>query len=266
MQSIQQASSGVLHQQQSQQHYQLRRYKPHSQYAELVEQYWFVDWKLPAKTIHTQQNLPDPNLHLVLEKNQLTLIGPVSKKYSYKMSGTGGIVGVKFALAALAPHLPHTMSYYVDKTLPASHLFTEDIAHHLVSLLQSSDDQQAVSCLEAYLKNLAVEHSDAQKQAATLVNLIKHSPHIYSVAQLADESGLSQRSIQRLCHRYIGLSPKWLIRKYRLHQALKQLDKGDVTMIDLALRLGYSDQPHLIRDFKEIVGMTPKHYVEQKTP
>ena len=130
---------------------------------------------MPAKTIHTQQNLPDPNLHLVLEKNQLTLIGPVSKKYSYKMSGTGGIVGVKFALAALAPHLPHTMSYYVDKTLPASHLFTEDIAHHLVSLLQSSDDQQAVSCLEAYLKNLAVEHSDAQKQAATLVNLIKHS-------------------------------------------------------------------------------------------
>ena len=67
--------------------------------------------------------------------------------------------------------------------------------------------------------------------------------------------------LQRLFGRYVGVSPKWVIQRYRLHEAAEQLATGEsVSQTELALNLGYSDQAHFIRDFKAIVGVSPAAY------
>jgi AraC-like DNA-binding protein len=52
-----------------------------------------------------------------------------------------------------------------------------------------------------------------------------------------------------------------VIRQYRLHEAAEQLAEGDVpNWPRLAVELGYFDQAHFIKDFKNIVGLTPAEY------
>ena len=90
---------------------------------------------------------------------------------------------------------------------------------------------------------------------------IKHNEDINTVEQLASGFHCSVRTLQRSFQQYVGLSPKWLIRKYRLHQALTLLEDNEVTTTDLAARLEYTDQSHFIRDFKDMLGLTPHNYM-----
>jgi AraC-like DNA-binding protein len=74
-------------------------------------------------------------------------------------------------------------------------------------------------------------------------------------------SNLDNGRINKLFNEYVGVGPKWVVKRYRLQEAADQLAGGeDADLPQLALDLGYFDQPHFIKDFKSIVGKTPTEY------
>ncbi len=83
------------------------------------------------------------------------------------------------------------------------------------------------------------------------------------VEHLAREFGIGARRLQRLFGDYVGVSPKWILQRYRLHEAAERIAAGGATdWAAMALDLGYSDQAHLIRDFKKLVGQPPGEYAK----
>ncbi len=71
----------------------------------------------------------------------------------------------------------------------------------------------------------------------------------------------SKRTLQRLFNRYVGVSAKWVIQRYRLHEAIEEIGRGHrVDWVRLAIELGYFDQAHFIKDFKRFAGRTPHEY------
>jgi len=69
------------------------------------------------------------------------------------------------------------------------------------------------------------------------------------------------RALQRLFSDYVGASPKWVINRYRLHEAIARVQAGHpVAWAALAQDLGYFDQAHFIADFRRLVGVTPAEY------
>ncbi|TQF68112.1 helix-turn-helix transcriptional regulator [Pseudoalteromonas luteoviolacea] len=263
MQLNNQAISGVLHQTKSATHYTLRRYFPSSALACLIEQFWFVDWDLPRGVHHVQKNLPDPNFHLVFSPTNCELIGPVSKVYDYKMTGKSGLIGVKFTLGALEGALPKPIEDFIDTSIPTPNLSLLDLQNLHQVLIKVQDDKVRVDTLEKALSPLCNQSNQQEvKLVNQLVADIKNQTNIYSVADLAKHSGLSIRTLQRKFKKYVGLSPKFLIRKYRLHQALALLDDATLGIQDLVLKLDYVDQAHLINDFKNILGTTPGRYTD----
>ena len=72
---------------------------------------------------------------------------------------------------------------------------------------------------------------------------------------------MSARTLQRLFRRYVGVGPKWVLQRYRLHEAAERIADGyDGDWAALALDLGYFDQAHFIKDFKALVGCSPAEY------
>ena len=72
---------------------------------------------------------------------------------------------------------------------------------------------------------------------------------------------MGKRSLQRLFSEYVGVSPKWVIRRYRLHELIERSHTGEEPdWPQLALELGYFDQAHLINDFRTITGYSPTEY------
>ncbi len=53
----------------------------------------------------------------------------------------------------------------------------------------------------------------------------------------------------------MGVGPKWVILRYRIHEALERAETDRTTdWAALAADLGYADQAHLVRDFTATVG------------
>lgn len=80
------------------------------------------------------------------------------------------------------------------------------------------------------------------------------------MAHLAGTIDMSPRRLQRLFDAYVGASPKWVIRRYRIQEAAARAARGPVAWAQLAVDLGYSDQAHFVRDFVANVGVTPTQY------
>ena len=81
------------------------------------------------------------------------------------------------------------------------------------------------------------------------------------VAQVEERCGLGTRTLQRLFARYVGVHPKWVLARYRMHDVVTELDEGYAgSLADLAARYGWFDQAHFTREFTELVGVTPGAY------
>ena len=94
--------------------------------------------------------------------------------------------------------------------------------------------------------------------------LADHS--LLTVADVADRHAVTVRTLQRLFTHYVGVGPKWVLARYRLHDAVADLDAGwPGTLTDLAVRYGWYDQAHFTRDFTALVGVTPGQYRDRAT-
>jgi transcriptional regulator GlxA family with amidase domain len=82
------------------------------------------------------------------------------------------------------------------------------------------------------------------------------------VDQVAALGSCSVRSLQRLFARYLGVSPKSVLARYRLQDAAAAIDAGQVEdLADLAVSMGWFDQAHFSRDFRAVVGLPPSVYL-----
>jgi AraC-like DNA-binding protein len=85
------------------------------------------------------------------------------------------------------------------------------------------------------------------------------------VVDVASAHAISVRAVQRLFAEYVGVGPKWVLQRYRLHEALARLQTGpDTDWARFALGLGYYDQAHFVRDFRALVGRTPAQYERER--
>ena len=79
------------------------------------------------------------------------------------------------------------------------------------------------------------------------------------LADLAEETGLSERQIQRLCKRYFGKPPTTLVRRYRAIRAATLLSQPNLEPSATEEITGaFFDQSHMIRDIRHYTGRTPK--------
>ncbi|TZF98550.1 helix-turn-helix transcriptional regulator (plasmid) [Chryseobacterium panacisoli] len=87
---------------------------------------------------------------------------------------------------------------------------------------------------------------------------------IVSSKDLEKFTGYSERHLERKFEFHMGISPKKYGNIIRLHYFLSLVNKGvdDKNMTMLSYEAGYSDQSHLIREFKNNIGLTPKQYLK----
>ena len=75
----------------------------------------------------------------------------------------------------------------------------------------------------------------------------------------------SQKQLHRLFQRHIGTGIKTFSRIVRTNHALRLMDAASPSLLQIAHQSGYFDQPHFIRDFKAICGVSPGEYLKNKS-
>ena len=253
-----------------------QRLAPWSALASFVQHFWFVQWDLRGTAPSTAETFPHPSSYLVFEHDlerpvddpsvhsRAEISGVTSGKFSRTMEGHGRVFGVKFQPGGLRPFLHSSVSKLTDRVLPAEEVFGPDILLLATQLRALDSPEIMTSTVNDYLVRHLPKRNPSAELSTTLVDTIMRDPTILSVETISRRSGLSVRSLQRLFKEYVGVSPKWVIRRSRLHELLERLNSGEETDgAQLALDLGYADQAHLINDFRKLAGSPPTQYLRR---
>jgi AraC-like DNA-binding protein len=228
-----------------------------------VEHYWIVRWDLRGEEPYRSETLPHPCVHLVIQKDQSRVVGVATGKFSVLLEGNGWVFGVKFKPGAFYPFVKSPIARFTDTSLALRAAFGSDGVRFEEAMLGLEYDGAMVALAEQFIRARLPERDENVAVISRIVDQIIADRTITKVDDIVSRLNVNKRTLQRLFSQYVGVSPKWVIRRYRLHEAAEQMADGDVLdWSKLAVDLGYFDQAHFIKDFKAIVGSAPAEYAK----
>jgi len=185
----------------------------------------------------------------------------VKGRFTRVIENKGRVFGIKFWPGGFYPFLKSPISRLTNRIIPLRDVFGAGGEALESTVLAKRSERAMAAVAEDILRQQSPERDTIAERVAEVVEQIAADRTITRVEIAARQSGFSVRSLQRLFARYVGVSPKWVINRHRLHEAIDRLAKGEtVDWTHLAFELGYFDQAHFIKDFKAIIGRTPGEY------
>jgi AraC-like DNA-binding protein len=251
---------GILHIGRGEPFLGLERFEPSAELRPFVEHYWAVTWTDQPRT--ERETVPHPSVHLVLEPGMSKLHGVHPRRFTRIIEGSGRVLGVKFRPGGFRAFADRSVAKFTDMVVHPETVFGPSILELEAEAAAYEEAGDAFEPVDAFLRQ---RHPVPTKELTAVTGIVRAIAGDRSVTRaelLVEKFGVGVRRLQRLFREYVGVSPKWVIQRYRLIEAAERIrtEGQSLDFVGLALELGYSDQAHFIRDFKSMVGMSPAKY------
>ena len=217
--------------------------------ADLLQWYWVPVWSVPPGQRSEQRVLQYPCALLVITQEYARFYGVVTGLSSTELEGDGWAVGALLQPAAGWLLAGRPMSEWTDAHVELAELLGERGARLAEAVraamatagppgwVDAEVHARATEPISTFLReHLPVD--DEGRLVNELVALVERDGRIVRVSQLAEAAACSERSLQRLLRRRLGLTPKWLIQRRRLQDLslrLREREEGETLAVLAAL-------------------------------
>lgn len=183
------------------------------------------------------------------------------------ISGThedgGYIIGVRFKPLGLAKITGINMVHLANKSIDAEDIWSRELKWLCEAMRECKSPEATILVLENFLKEQRrkVHLHDRAKHVGQAISLMKAQKGNITGEVLQNLTNISRKTLERAFVNFHGLKPKIYNRIIRFNIAAQLMDNGThQNLTELAYRLGYFDQSHFIRDFKQFSAKTPTEY------
>ncbi|NMO02654.1 AraC family transcriptional regulator [Gordonia sp. TBRC 11910] len=257
------------------------RYPAPAELDGLVSWFWSVKWDLPMGFVHPQQVLAHPGVNISVGVAPPPGADPPPGPYplgaffngvtttlsTRTLSGSGWNIAGLTTPGAFGAWVDDVGAYN-DTHLPLSDVLpvAADLAENVAAQEFSVAAETIGEALIAALARRRAARIASAREVARITVAAQDDRSIRTTGQLAALAGVTERTLQRMFASFVGVSPAWVIRRYRLIDAAEHARAGGpVDWAELAVDLGYADQSHLTRDFTATIGISPAAYATQQT-
>lgn len=239
-----------------------RKINPSVELAFFIDHFWIIDIQekdlpfaytiLPYAWFELLFNLDDSSC------SEGKYIGQLSKSSTICYQQPYRAVGVSFKPSAGNALFPVPANKMIDQYLNWSDLDVHSNLHE--QLVEAKSTEAVILLLESYISE-KLKHHQIDQMAVNLSQRIVNSYSHRIDPSLFSSIGLTRRRIEQRFLESIGVSMGLFLRKSRFDAGVDCLARGKTTnLTQVGLDLGYYDQAHFSREFKEFAGISPKHY------
>lgn len=210
------------------------------------------------------------NLGDVLHLDNVPIAEPVfldgANTISRKMGFFGHVelLGIRFYTGGAYPFLGLPLYHLKNEIALLDRVANLDLLRLHGRLYETPSLASRINLLEAWLFKLLALGKERHPLISHSLTLLRTSGSEVSIPAIARKLAVSQRHLERLYQSQVGMSPKQYAQLLRIESARIALKQQTVqTTTELAVELGFYDQPHFIREFRAVIGMTPFAYMKR---
>jgi AraC-like DNA-binding protein len=271
---VERDSRGILDPWLLRQRVRLTRYPAGPALHGLVDRFWAVQWDLPGDLVHRQEVLTHPGANFSVgfpdARSDAARTGAVEARLTgvardlttRELAGRGWAVAAMTTPGGLGAFLSGSAADLTDRVVPLGDAVEVDETDLLRRIGDAPDEAARVAVLAGALEAaVRPDRAEEARQVARVAEVAESDRSVRRLHDLAERSGIAPRTLQRLFARNAGVSPTWVLRRYRLLEAAEAVRQGQVvSWAQTAADLGYADQAHLNREFRAATGRTPAAY------
>lgn len=204
--------------------------------------------------------IPDAHPHLVVSRYpsgrlRARVVGPRSTWVDVDQGARTFTVGIRLRPGALPTLLGVPAHELRDGGISLEEGFGVEGRRLEERLEEAEEADGAARVLLEFLRRRTDEARDDRLAAALLANRDGRTSTVAAVL------GISTRRLRDRTRDAVGLSPKEALRIHRFQRALTLLlDRPTDSGSRVAHAAGYADQPHMVHDFRRLVGETPEAF------
>jgi AraC-like DNA-binding protein len=252
----------------------LLRYRPATPIGQFVECFWWSKRSEPQT--YCEHILPSGRAQLVFALHDDPIVyrasgssdwvawtgsvvhGPQWRHYIAGPKPCGAVMGVSFRPGCAGAVLGVVMSELANQHVSLGALWGKRGEELQERLRAAIDPQAAFRILETHLNARIQTPLLVHPAVARALASSRLSPRISAIQH---EAGCSPRHFIALFNSSVGVTPKHYYRIQRFNMVTQRLaSNANIMLADLAVSVGYSDQAHLTREFREFAGVPPTHY------
>ena len=193
-------------------------------------------------------------------------VGPTSKCVHVEI-GTSQLWGFGLRPLGWASCMEEPAAKFTDRIFDGDQCDSFDRFAPIMQIVQSFGGNRAgcAQAIQTYLANLNWQPPADADRILACHNALQEA-EIATVAALCERVDVSRRTLERLCARYFGYSPKQLLRRQRFLRSLARYTLERHGNWSTSLDSQYFDQAHFVKDFRSFMGMTPSEYAALEHP
>lgn len=192
-----------------------------------------------------------------------TLIGLQTGPYEVRFAGEVEVFAIRFKPAGFYTLFGVPVGGLVDTHEDLLAVLGPRFDAFVARLREEGDVAGRLRLAERYLLQAAGARDVTYTNHAA--ELIRVSGGTLRVSDLSERLGISRRQLERAFKHALGLTPKRYLQIARLNVVWNLMRGGDHHgLADIAYRAGYSDQAHLTRDMKRLIGVQPARFLAEQ--
>ena len=186
--------------------------------------------------------------------------GVYNEPVTWKASGPGTCFGISLKPETVLKLFKAPVASLFNQYTELDNFFGKNIQNLAERLYYNDDDRMLVQIAEEFFKNQLRDLEAERNYLYQAMQMIRNSKGSISIEQLSKNLYVSERQLQRSFKETLGATPKTYTRIIRFRNAYERVQTAraaSLSWTDVTYDFGYSDQAHLIRDFKEFMGSKP---------
>jgi AraC-like DNA-binding protein len=258
--------SGVLHPR-NLVRFAARWLEPAGDVTGVVDRYWHVRWGLAPAERLIQTIVDLPAVTVTVEEGdvpaRLVVTGPHRRAWERTLAGAGSVFALRLRPAGLAVLSDLDARELVDVTVPLTPDLDERLHATMTEIAGAATPEARAHAADRVLRSRLGSRPIAPdgRLANAVVDELFARLRSRAGSSLAERFGVSERAVQRALASTLGQGPKAVSRRIRLQEVARLLaDDESPDLATLAVELGYTDQAHLVNDFRRTTGTTPGRY------
>lgn len=245
-------------------------YSPGTALVDWVECFWIGATAGTERTPVSHRIIPDGCMDVIFDfspdaKRRVSVIGTMTRPLVFETNKRVDLLGIRFLPGRLPRQVSVDASELTDARADIDG-FKNPFSSELWERLAECENHRRVALLrEALALSTGRRRPRVDPYVSHCVDRIQETGGRVPVSRMGMEksTGLSARQLERKFARDLGVSIKTFARVVRFQRASEYAEacRGSVDWARLAGDFGYSDQPHLVREFRALSGLTPGDYI-----